>query len=65
MLRLPAAFDLLVEVVAGQHQGVALAALSALAIHRHNESLKERIAGAVAKKGDAALQARFEQKFAV
>lgn len=65
MLRLPAAFDLLLEVVAGQNKAAALAALSALAIHRHNESLRDRIAAAVAKKGDAALQARLDQKFAV
>jgi HEAT repeat protein len=65
MLRLPAAFNLLLEIVAGQNKAMALAALSALAIHRHNESLRERIATAVAKKDDAALQARLDQKFGV
>ena len=64
MLRLPAAFDFLLEVISGKSKAMALAALSALAIHRHNECLRERIAAAVAK-GDAALRARFDQKFGV
>jgi HEAT repeat protein len=65
MLRLPAAFEMLLEIVAGENKDMALAALSALAIHRHNESLRERIAAAVAKQGDASRKARFDQKFAV
>lgn len=63
MTRLPAALDFLLEIVAGANQAAALAALSALAIHRHYESIKERIAAAVAKRGDTALQERFKKKF--
>jgi HEAT repeat protein len=62
-LRLPAAIDFLLELVAGKDQPAARAALSALAIHRHNERIRERIAAAVAQNGDAALRARFEQKY--
>jgi HEAT repeat protein len=65
MLRLPAALDFLLEVIAGENKPAALAALSALAIHRHNENLRERIAAAVASKADASLKSRFDQKFAV
>jgi HEAT repeat protein len=62
MTRLPAALDFLLEVLSDDNQGTALSALSALAIHRHNESIKQRIA-AIVKKGDAALQERFRKKF--
>ncbi len=61
--RLPAALDFLLGALAGRDREAALAALSALAIHRHNESLKERIAAAVAGKGGA-LRERYEKKFA-
>jgi HEAT repeat protein len=61
--RLPAALDFLMEVPVGGERDVALAALSALAVHRHNDALKERVRVAVAGKGDAALQRRFVQKF--
>lgn len=63
MLRLPAALDFLLEVVAGPSQAAALAALAALAIHRHSDPLRERIATTLATKGDAALLARFKKKF--
>jgi HEAT repeat protein len=64
MLRIPAAIDCLLEVVAGPKQRDALAALTALAIHRHNATIKSRIGVAVEAKGDEALRARFAQKFA-
>jgi HEAT repeat protein len=64
MTRLPAALDFLVEILAGDDRAAALAALSALAIHRHNEPVKERVAAVVAGKGDTALQERFQKKFA-
>jgi HEAT repeat protein len=64
MTRLPAALEFLFEVLAADRQAAALAALSALAIHRHNESIHERVAAVVAQKGDAVLQERFKKKFA-
>jgi HEAT repeat protein len=63
MLRLPAAIDFLLEVVAGDNQSAALAALSALAIHRHNERVKSRIADAVKKADDRALREYFDAKY--
>jgi HEAT repeat protein len=63
MLRLPAALDFLVHVVSNEEQSSALTALSALRIHRHNDALKQRVAAAVAQRGDAVLTARFEKKF--
>jgi HEAT repeat protein len=65
LLRLPSAMDFLIDVLAGESREAALAALSALAIHRHNEPLRARIAVAVAKRGETALQMRFDQKFTV
>src|SRR5262249_9060627 len=64
LLRLPAAIDFLLEVVAADDEKAALAAVSALAIHRYNERTKERVAAAVTKAGRAALKKRFEEKFA-
>ncbi len=63
MLRLPAAIDFLVDIVGGDSQESARAALAALAIHQHNQAVKERVTAAVAKKCDPALVARFAQKF--
>src|SRR5262249_26087172 len=63
MTRLPAAFDFLLEIVGGDDRAAALATLSALAIHRHNPSIKERVAAAVAQKGEAAMQEKFTKKF--
>jgi HEAT repeat protein len=61
MLRLPEAFDYLLELV--ERKDTSFAALAALAIHRHNEKLRERVAAAVARINDAGLQVRFEEKF--
>jgi HEAT repeat protein len=63
MTRLPAALDFLLEVLTADSQIEASAALSALAIYRHNESVKRRIAAVIAKKGVTALQERFNKKF--
>jgi HEAT repeat protein len=63
MTRLPAALDFLLEILAGDSQTAAAAALAALAIHRHNQSVKERIATILEKKGVAALQESFAKKF--
>jgi len=64
MTRLPAAVEFLFEVLAAAKQSAALAALSALAIHRHNDSVHDRVAAVVAQKADAALLERFKKKFA-
>ena len=61
MSRLPGAMDFLLEIVAARTDG--LAALSALAIHRHNEPLRERIAKAVDEAGDVKLAERYRKKF--
>jgi HEAT repeat protein len=61
MLRSPAAVDYLVELVA--RNDAACAALSALAIHRHTDKIRERVAAAVAQTNNPSLQARFEEKF--
>jgi HEAT repeat protein len=63
MSRLPAALDFLLEVLDDKNDTAALAALNALAIHRHNDQLRDRVAAMVAKRGDVALQTRFEKKF--
>ncbi|HMC63710.1 MAG TPA: HEAT repeat domain-containing protein [Gemmataceae bacterium] len=61
MLRLPAAVNFLVELIS--RKDTARAAVAALAIHRHNERVRERVAAAVAQTKDAALQAWFEEKY--
>ena len=63
MTRLPAALDFLLEIISEGDQAAALAAVSALAIHRHNEAVKERIVSAIGKKKDPALLDRFKKKF--
>ena len=50
MTRLPDALEFLMVLVIADNQAAALAALSALAIHRHNESIRQRIAAVVAEK---------------
>jgi HEAT repeat protein len=61
--RLPAALDFLVEVLAGEDAAEADAALSALAIHRHNPGVRERIAASVAGKRVRGLSERFAREF--
>jgi HEAT repeat protein len=61
--RLPAALEFLLEVLAGKDAAAAQAALTALAIHRHNPAAQERIAAVIAKKGDDALRERFGREF--
>jgi HEAT repeat protein len=64
MTLLPAALEFLLEVVSRDERAAALAALSALAIHRHNTAVKQRIAEVVAKSKHAAVRERFQKKFA-
>jgi HEAT repeat protein len=63
MTRLPAALDFLLGILTKGKRSAALATLSALTIHRHNDAIKERIAAALAEKGDAALFEKFKKKF--
>jgi HEAT repeat protein len=63
LLRLPAANDFLLSLVTSESPAVAAAAVSALAVHRHDPRLHERAAAAVAETGSAALRAQFEERF--
>src|SRR5262249_53069881 len=61
--RLPAGVDFLLEVLAASDESAGPAALSALAIHRHNPAVRDRVAAIVAKKHDAELRKRFDKEF--
>ncbi len=63
MFRIPAAFDFLIALVA-QKDPAARSAITALAIHRHNSKIKDRVAAAVTANGNAAVRQWFEKKFA-
>jgi HEAT repeat protein len=63
MLRLPAAIDYLLELVASDSEPDAIAALFALKIHNYDPRLRQRIAELVQKKGSRTLQARFDRDF--
>jgi HEAT repeat protein len=63
LLRLSAATDYLLTLVTDPSAAVARAALSALAVHRHDPRVCERAAAAVAQSGDASLRALFEKRF--
>jgi HEAT repeat protein len=61
--RLPAAVDYLLEVLAAGDAADAAAALSALAVHRHNPAVRERIAAVIAETGSKGLRQRFANEF--
>jgi HEAT repeat protein len=63
MLRQPAAIDFLVSLICRDR--TTRAAMSALAIHRHNEPIRDRVAAAVAALRDADLTVWFQRKFSV
>jgi hypothetical protein len=63
LLRLPAATDFLLSLVANEAESVARVAVSALAIHRYDDRLRERTAAAVDQSGRAALKAFFAERF--
>jgi HEAT repeat protein len=63
LLRLAPATDFLLELIASENEAVASAALSALALHRYDERIRERTAAAVAKNEKAALRRQFEERF--
>lgn len=60
--RLPAGIDFLVDVLAKEDGEAAQSVISALAIHRHNPAVKDRVAAIVAKKA-AVFKQRFEKEF--
>lgn len=62
LLRLPEAFDYLLDLVAKGTQPEAVAALAALALHRYDPRLRERVAAAVADRPE--LQSQFDKRFA-
>jgi HEAT repeat protein len=63
LLRLPAANDFLLSLLAAGPSAVAEAALDALAIHRYDPRVVERAAAAVAQNGREALRVHFEKRF--
>ena len=63
LLRLPAALDYLLTLVAGSSEAAATSALDALAVYRHDPSVRKRTADAVAKNGATALRTLFEKRF--
>jgi HEAT repeat protein len=63
LFRLPAANDFLIGLIAGKDQS-ARAALSALAIHRHNPKITASIAAAVEANGAESVREWFRKKFA-
>ena len=63
MLRLPAAIDSLMALVASDSEQDALSALSALKIHNYDPRLRERLAQVVPKTGRPRLKAAFELRF--
>jgi hypothetical protein len=61
--RLPAALDFLLGVLAKEDEAAASAALSALAIHRQNPAVRDRIAAVLATRNDAGLRKQFDKEF--
>jgi HEAT repeat protein len=62
LFRLPAANDFLIGLIAGKDQSAA-AAVSALAIHRHNPRMVASVAAAVEANGEAAVRECFRTRF--
>ena len=60
--RAPAALDFLFEVLETGDVSAAAAAVPALAVHRHNPAVRDRVAAAVAGKG-AVLKKAFAKEF--
>jgi HEAT repeat protein len=65
LLRLPAANDFLLSLIADESTAVATAAVSALAVHRHDPRLRERVEAAVIQTGNADLRTHCEKRFRV
>jgi HEAT repeat protein len=65
MLRSNESRDYLLERVAAADATIALQALDALAIYRHDAALRERVLDTAARRGDAALLAAARERMAV
>lgn len=63
LLRSDQANEFLVSLVEGAPEGDAATALSALALHRHDEALAARLAGIVPKRKSRRLAEVFDEKF--
>jgi HEAT repeat protein len=63
MMRLPAAIDFLLGLVAADFEEDATDALSALKIHNYDDRLRDRLETVVRQTGSPALRARFERDF--
>jgi hypothetical protein len=61
--RRPAAIDYLVELIASESEAIAIAALSALKIYKHDPQLRARIAPLVQARESRTLQSRFDHDF--
>lgn len=61
--RLPAGINFLLDVLEKESGETAASALSALAIHRHNPAVTERVAAIMSKKKATDLKQRFEKEF--
>ena len=65
LLRLPVSTDFLLSLVANEAESVARIAVSALAIHRYDDRLRERTAAAVDQSRRAALKPFFAERFRI
>jgi HEAT repeat protein len=63
LLRLPAANEFLLSLITREQFRRSARAISALAVHRYDTRLTERVAEAVTKTSSAELRALFEKKF--
>ncbi len=63
MMRLPAAIDYLIGLVASDSESDATAALAALKIHNYDPRLRERLEPVVRKTGSRTLRAAFDRDF--
>jgi hypothetical protein len=63
-MRLPAAIDFLLELVASDSESSALAAMTVLKFHRYDARLCERLVQTVKTRGSRALQLQLARDFA-
>ncbi len=63
MMRLPAAIEFLLELVAADSEASALSAMTALKFHRYDQKLCERLVQTVKKTGSRVLQLRLDRDF--
>jgi HEAT repeat protein len=63
MMRLPAAADFLIDLVASETEATALSAMSALKFHAYDPKLCERLELVVRKTGNRVLESRMSRDF--